>query len=140
MATRNDSEHAAALCDAHLDRLYQLATFTTTDPDEAVRAVSCALHAALDAPARPSPAHLVGRRLAVLTHRFGRRSPTVLSGSLGPPIDLAAEAPVLLPARQHAVIALTLFGGLTYREAARELSVSASDAATLLRSALRRCS
>lgn len=140
MARRDDSDPAAALCDAHLDRLYRLATFTTRDPDEAVSAVSAALQAALAEPARPSPAQLVGRRLAVLTHRFSRGFPTISSDSLGPPIDLASEAPVQLPERQHAVVALTLLGGLTYREAARELSVSASDAATLLRSALRSCS
>jgi hypothetical protein len=130
----------AEIYDRHAATVYRQALLMLGDERQAGRiareviVAECALP-----PAAPRDAGRVTARLAVLTMRRCQEltAGRVTEDRTGPGRHARGRLGQQDPqAREQALLGLVLFGGMGYHEAARELAISPSTAAAMLRSAL----
>ena len=137
--------YASELIDAHSATLFQLAWVTTADGAIASVAVARVLTAASLDQARLESPRPVLAELSRLTI-WASLAPAAAASAASPgPRDAAPSANVgayvegmlcAIGSRERALVALTMFGDHTYREAAAVLEIAPETAAELLRSTL----
>ncbi|MGH3360807.1 MAG: hypothetical protein ACRDO7_18530 [Nocardioidaceae bacterium] len=140
----DEPQRTIRICEQHGVPLYLLGCVLTADEDDAVTVVADAIGQRYDGPAAadlregPDARRRLARHVYLEGSRLGGSSTPARPAAPGEAADRGSLPPAVLwlmrlSTQQRALIALCLFGGHTYREAAALMNIEADEAMTLLR-------